>query len=43
MEYKLIVEALEKCNKNQSHAARMLGISRDTLRYRMKKHGLAGS
>jgi DNA-binding protein Fis len=26
---------------NQSQAARLLGISRATLIYRMKKHGLA--
>ena len=26
---------------NQSKAARLLGVSRDTLRYRLKKHGLA--
>jgi DNA-binding NtrC family response regulator len=40
VEKKLIREALERANGNQSRAARLLGISRDTLRYRLKKHGL---
>ncbi len=40
-ERRLMIEALESCSGNQSQAARVLGISRDTLRYRMKKHGLA--
>jgi len=33
--------ALKKTGGNQSQAARLLGISRATLIYRMKKHGLA--
>jgi DNA-binding NtrC family response regulator len=33
--------ALKKTGGNQSQAARLLGISRATLLYRMKKHGLA--
>jgi DNA-binding NtrC family response regulator len=33
--------ALKKTAGNQSRAARLLGISRATLLYRMKKHGLA--
>jgi DNA-binding protein Fis len=36
----LLVRALEKASGNQSGAARLLGISRDTLRYRMEKFGL---
>ena len=40
MELRLINEALERARNNQSGAAKLLGISRDTLRYRMKKHGL---
>ena len=36
----LLMQALDKAAGNQSLAARMLKISRDTLRYRMKKHGL---
>ncbi len=39
-ERKLIVEALEKTLGNQTRAAKLLGISRDTMRYRMHKHGL---
>jgi nitrogen regulation protein NR(I) len=33
----LIAKALELCGQNQVKAARMLGISRNTLRHRMKK------
>ena len=41
MEKHAIGEALERTGQNQVRAAKMLGISRDTLRYRMKKFGLA--
>ncbi|MCP4592055.1 MAG: GAF domain-containing protein [bacterium] len=34
----MIVKALEDANWNQSQAARELGISRDNLRYRVKKY-----
>lgn len=40
-ERRLLMEAMESCRGNQSQAARILGVSRDTLRYRLKKHGLA--
>ncbi len=40
MERSMLVEALEKCGGNQTRAAKMLGITRDTLRYRIKKFGL---
>jgi DNA-binding NtrC family response regulator len=40
MEKQLIEQALDQSRGNQSKAARLLGISRDTLRYRMKKHEL---
>ena len=35
-----ILSALEKAGGNKTKAARMLGISRDTLRYRMQKFHL---
>jgi DNA-binding NtrC family response regulator len=40
VEKSLIVQALERTRSNQSAAARLLGISRYALRYRMAKHGL---
>ena len=36
----LIARALEKTNRNQTQAARLLCITRDTLRYRMKRFKL---
>jgi DNA-binding protein Fis len=36
----MLARALEKFSGNQTQAARALGISRDTLRYRMKKYRL---
>jgi PAS domain S-box-containing protein len=36
----MLLRALEKTDWNQSEAARILSISRDTLRYRMKKFDL---
>ncbi len=41
VERELLREALERTGGNQSAAARYLGISRQTLIYRMQKHGLA--
>ena len=35
-----LLRALEACRWNVSQAARKLAISRDTLRYRMERHGL---
>jgi two-component system response regulator AtoC len=40
MERQAICQALEQTNQNQVRAAKLLGISRDTLRYRMRKFGL---
>ncbi len=36
----LIREALVRCGWNQSQAARSLGITRNTLRYRVRKYGI---
>ncbi len=36
----LLVSAMTKAGDNQSEAARILRISRDTLRYRLKKHDI---
>jgi DNA-binding NtrC family response regulator len=36
-----LLAALEACRWNVSQAARRLGITRDALRYRIEKHGLA--
>ena len=36
----MIVRALRECGWNQTRAAKSLGISRDNLRYRMKKYGI---
>ena len=41
MEREALEQALSLCGGNVSRAARHLGISRDTLRYRIDKHGLA--
>jgi DNA-binding NtrC family response regulator len=38
----LLEQALRETGGNQTKAAQRLGISRDTLRYRMKKHGIGG-
>jgi DNA-binding NtrC family response regulator len=43
VEKRMLVEALEQSRGNKSAAARILRISRDTLRYRLKKHGLEES
>jgi two-component system, NtrC family, response regulator AtoC len=39
-ERRLLVQALETTGGNQTRAAGLLRISRDTLRYRMKKFNL---
>jgi Nif-specific regulatory protein len=40
MEKDVIFKTLLECSWNQSMAARLLGLSRDKLRYRIKKYGL---
>jgi two-component system response regulator AtoC len=36
----LVAQALARAGGNQTQAARLLGVTRDTLRYKMKKYGL---
>ncbi len=40
LERDLIEQALDRANGNQSKAARLLGLSRQTLIYRIQKHGI---
>jgi len=40
MEQTQIAWALEQTGDNQSQAARLLGTSREKLRYRMRKYGI---
>ncbi|MBN3859643.1 Fis family transcriptional regulator [Neisseriaceae bacterium PsAf] len=40
VEKSLIDFILEKCNGNQTKTAKMLGISRNSLRVRIEKHNL---
>jgi transcriptional regulator with PAS, ATPase and Fis domain len=39
-ERRLVVQALERCGGNQTQAARLLRVTRDTLRYKIKKFNL---
>jgi DNA-binding NtrC family response regulator len=41
LEANLIHQALNRTKGNRSKSAKLLGLSRDTLLYRMQKHGLA--
>ncbi|HSR42632.1 MAG TPA: sigma 54-interacting transcriptional regulator, partial [Longimicrobiales bacterium] len=40
IERELIYQALERTDGNKTGAARLLGLSRDTLRYRLEKYGI---
>jgi DNA-binding NtrC family response regulator len=40
VERELVADALRQTQGNQSRAARLLDVSRDTIRYAMKKYGL---
>jgi transcriptional regulator with GAF, ATPase, and Fis domain len=42
LERRAIQEALERCNGNQTLAARELGTTEQSLRYRLQKYGMAG-
>ncbi len=41
-EKQLLLQALERSGGNKSRAAKMLGLSRATLRYRLEKFGIGG-
>jgi DNA-binding NtrC family response regulator len=40
LEAELIFQALARTNGNRSHSARLLGITRDALLYRIEKYGI---
>jgi transcriptional regulator with PAS, ATPase and Fis domain len=40
VERQLLTQALERASGNQTHAAQLLGINRDQVRYRIEKFGL---
>jgi DNA-binding NtrC family response regulator len=40
VERQLLVQALERASGNQTHAAQLLGLNRDQVRYRIDKFGL---
>jgi DNA-binding NtrC family response regulator len=40
LERSLVEQALERTSGNQTHAARLLGMNRDQIRYRMQRYGL---
>lgn len=40
LEREFICQALDRVNGNKTGAARLLGLSRDTLRYRLEKYGI---
>ena len=41
VERRLIVSAMQQADNNKSKAARLLGLTRDTLRYRLEKYNLS--
>lgn len=41
-ERRMIAEALERCRGNRTRAARELGMSRNTLRSRLRRYGIGG-
>jgi len=43
VERKLVVQAIEQASGNVTRAAKLLGLSRDTLRYRMEKYKIEAS
>jgi len=43
LERDLVKQALDQSGRNITKAAKLLGLSRDTLRYRLEKFGLGSS
>jgi len=43
MERRMVKQALEKTDGNQSQAARLLGLTEQSLRYRIRKYGMGGA
>jgi two-component system NtrC family response regulator len=43
LEKDLIVQAMDRSGGNKSAAARLLGLTRRTLGYRLEKHGLGNA
>jgi transcriptional regulator with PAS, ATPase and Fis domain len=41
-EASLLRQALERCRNNLTHTGKLLGISRDQVRYKMEKYGMRG-
>jgi transcriptional regulator with GAF, ATPase, and Fis domain len=41
LEKDLIIQALERTGNNKAQAAKLLGLSYDSIRYQLKKFGLA--
>ena len=41
LERELVRQALERTRGNQTHAARLLGVTRDQIRYRLRKFDLS--
>lgn len=41
LERSLLVQALKRCNGNQTRAGSLLGLNRDQIRYRIEKFGLS--
>ena len=41
LEQEMIRQALDKTSGNRSRAARLLGLTRDTLNYRLKKYAIS--
>ena len=42
LEVSLLRQALARTNGNKTRAGRLLGLSRDQVRYRLERHGIVG-